>query len=53
MTQPETAPAAVYLSSRCDACQHTLNWHRNDVGCTVVRCVCSRFQPSDTTETSR
>ncbi|MFI1728213.1 hypothetical protein ACH40E_03025 [Streptomyces acidicola] len=31
--QPETA--AALLSTRCDACQHTLNWHRNDVGCTA------------------
>jgi hypothetical protein len=44
--QPETqeTSAAVFLATRCDACQHTLNWHRNDVGCTVVLCVCSRFQ---------
>lgn len=41
----ETGSAAVFLSSRCDACQHTLNWHRNDVGCTVALCVCGRFQP--------
>ncbi|MDK1473687.1 hypothetical protein QNO07_09665 [Streptomyces sp. 549] len=34
--------ADVYLSTPCDACHHTLNWHRNDVGCTV--CVCGRFQ---------
>lgn len=33
------------LATRCDACRHTLNWHRNDVGCTVALCVCSRFQP--------
>lgn len=41
-------PTAVLLATRCDACQHTLNWHRNDVGCTVVLCVCGRFQqPAD------
>jgi len=43
--QPETQAAAVLLSSPCDACRHTLNWHRNDIGCVVARCVCSRFQP--------
>ncbi|MCI4045105.1 hypothetical protein [Streptomyces sp. TRM75563] len=36
--------AAAMLSTPCDACDHTLNWHRNDVGCTVPRCVCGRFQ---------
>jgi hypothetical protein len=45
VSQPDgEATAAVYLSSRCDACRHTLNWHRNDVGCTVALCVCGRFQ---------
>ncbi|WP_431980040.1 hypothetical protein [Streptomyces qinglanensis] len=43
MTEPTTA---ALLASSCDACQHTLNWHRNDVGCTVPRCVCGRFQPT-------
>lgn len=32
------------LATPCDACEHTLNWHRNDVGCTVPDCVCSRFR---------
>ncbi|MFD4795972.1 hypothetical protein [Streptomyces anulatus] len=35
---------AATLATPCDACDHTLNWHRNDVGCTVPRCVCGRFQ---------
>lgn len=35
---------AEMLATSCDACGHTLNWHRNDVGCTVPRCVCGRFQ---------
>ena len=35
--------AAAYLATPCDTCEHTLNWHRNDVGCTVAHCVCSRF----------
>ncbi|MFI5649960.1 hypothetical protein ACIA71_01905 [Streptomyces anulatus] len=40
-----TAPTvAAMLATPCDACDHTLNWHRNDVGCTVPRCVCGRFQ---------
>ncbi|MGW2692379.1 hypothetical protein ACWC3Y_11015 [Streptomyces sp. NPDC001296] len=39
------SPTAVLLATRCDTCQHTLNWHRNDVGCTVPLCVCGRFQP--------
>ncbi|MCZ4513504.1 hypothetical protein O3Q52_36235 [Streptomyces sp. ActVer] len=41
----DVSPAAVLLSTRCDACRHTLNWHRNDIGCTVALCVCGRFQP--------
>lgn len=41
---PATSPMTVYLSTPCDACHHTLNWHRNDVGCTVPLCVCGRFQ---------
>ncbi|MBA4865955.1 hypothetical protein H1V43_32345 [Streptomyces sp. PSKA54] len=40
-----TSPTAVYLATPCDACRHTLNWHRNDIGCTVPSCVCGRFQP--------
>jgi hypothetical protein len=40
--QAETQGAL--LATRCDACRHTLNWHRNDIGCTVALCVCSRFQ---------
>ncbi|KQX27507.1 hypothetical protein ASD97_24715 [Streptomyces sp. Root63] len=48
-TTTSAGPAAVpstaaMLSTPCDACDHTLNWHRNDVGCTVPRCVCGRFQ---------
>ncbi|MFI1165602.1 hypothetical protein ACH4UM_18800 [Streptomyces sp. NPDC020801] len=43
---PETDRTAAYLSTQCDACRHTLNWHRNDVGCTVTHCVCGRFRPS-------
>jgi hypothetical protein len=39
------SPTAVLRATPCDACRHTLNWHRNDVGCTVPRCVCGRFQP--------
>ncbi|MEE1735944.1 hypothetical protein PUR49_05370 [Streptomyces sp. BE147] len=40
-----TVPSiAATLATPCDACDHTLNWHRNDVGCTVPRCVCGRFQ---------
>ncbi|MFE4330147.1 hypothetical protein ACFRQM_11975 [Streptomyces sp. NPDC056831] len=43
--EPETVlPTAVLLGTPCDACEHTLNWHRNDVGCIVPRCVCSQFQ---------
>lgn len=44
--QPETQADAqgALLATRCDACRHTLNWHRNDVGCTVALCVCGRFQ---------
>ncbi|MEV5184197.1 hypothetical protein AB0K88_31095 [Streptomyces werraensis] len=34
---------AMYLATPCDTCNHTLNWHRNDVGCTVGDCVCGRF----------
>jgi hypothetical protein len=40
----ETQTADVFLSTPCDTCRHTLNWHRNDVGCTVALCVCGRFQ---------
>ncbi|MGW1546635.1 hypothetical protein [Streptomyces sp. NPDC002346] len=38
------SPTAVLLATPCDACEHTLNWHRNDARCTVPRCVCGRFQ---------
>jgi hypothetical protein len=48
-SQAQQDEAAAYLSTPCDACRHTLNWHRNDVGCTVTLCVCSRFQqPTET-----
>lgn len=40
--------AAAYLATPCDTCEHTLNWHRNDVGCTVAGCVCSRFTEEPT-----
>ncbi|MFF7147534.1 hypothetical protein ACFZAO_05605 [Streptomyces griseoaurantiacus] len=43
--QPTTA---ALLATPCDVCSHTLNWHRNDVGCTVSRCVCSRFRQPET-----
>lgn len=43
-TGEEAQPAVVTLSTRCDACRHTLNWHRNDVGCTVALCVCGAFR---------
>lgn len=46
-SQPEPKTAAQYLSTPCDACEHTLNWHRNDVGCTVTDCVCGRFRTPD------
>jgi hypothetical protein len=36
--------AAALLATPCDACDHTLKWHRNDVGCTAPRCVCGRWQ---------
>jgi len=39
------SPTAVLLATPCDACEHTLNWHRNEVGCTVPNCVCGRYQP--------
>ena len=45
VAQPGKETAAALLSSECDACRHTLNWHRNDVGCTVDRCACSCFRP--------
>ncbi|MEV6580217.1 hypothetical protein AB0M92_18865 [Streptomyces sp. NPDC051582] len=35
---------AAYLSTPCDACEHTLNWHDNKAGCTVPRCACGHFQ---------
>ncbi|MFF9199993.1 hypothetical protein ACF09L_32780 [Streptomyces sp. NPDC014779] len=34
----------VTMATPCDVCDHTLNWHRNDAGCTVPACVCSRFR---------
>lgn len=37
------SPTDILLATKCDACQHTLNWHRNEGGCTVPRCVCDRF----------
>ncbi|MFI9340002.1 hypothetical protein ACIG0D_01800 [Streptomyces sp. NPDC052773] len=37
-------PMTAYLATPCDACRHTLSWHRNDVGCTVALCVCGSFQ---------
>ena len=43
--QQNETRAVVLLATPCDACEHTLNWHRNDVGCMVRRCVCGRFQP--------
>ncbi|MFE7347499.1 hypothetical protein [Streptomyces fimicarius] len=46
--QAQRLPTAVLLGTPCDACEHTLNWHRNDVGCTVPRCVCGRFQQPTT-----
>lgn len=39
------SPTAALLASRCDTCLHTLNRHSNYAGCTVVLCVCGRFQP--------
>ncbi|MFF2674035.1 hypothetical protein ACFVTT_35385, partial [Streptomyces niveus] len=41
---PVEPTAAVLLSTPCDACRHTLNWHDNQAGCTVARCVCGRWQ---------
>ncbi|WP_405695226.1 hypothetical protein OHA99_09300 [Streptomyces coelicoflavus] len=41
---PAAETVGTLLATPCDACDHTLNWHRNDVGCTVPRCVCGRFQ---------
>ncbi|WP_199800656.1 hypothetical protein [Streptomyces marianii] len=42
------SPTAALLATPCDACQHTLNWHRNYEGCTVPLCSCGRFQsPAD------
>jgi hypothetical protein len=39
----EEATVAAYLATPCATCDHTLNWHRNDVGCTARDCVCGRF----------
>jgi hypothetical protein len=34
----------VYLTTPCDACDHTLNWHSSgETGCTVLRCACARY----------
>jgi hypothetical protein len=34
----------VYLTTPCDACDHTLNWHSSgETGCTVPRCACARY----------
>ncbi|MEU9495452.1 hypothetical protein AB0D73_27240 [Streptomyces sp. NPDC048215] len=44
---PKPPSTATLLADPCDACQHTLNWHRNDVGCTVPRCVCGRFHATE------
>ncbi|MFF2671719.1 hypothetical protein ACFVTT_23400, partial [Streptomyces niveus] len=41
--QPKPTAAAL-LATPCDACRHTLNWHDNQAGCTVARCVCGRWQ---------
>jgi hypothetical protein len=40
----EIAATRTLLSTPCDTCEHTLNWHDNTAGCTVPRCVCGRFQ---------
>lgn len=49
--QPTTvSPTAVLLATPCDACEHTLNWHSNHVGCRVPLCVCEQFQQPTTTE---
>ncbi|MDH3037884.1 hypothetical protein [Streptomyces sp. TRM75561] len=44
--QDETATETpdVYLTTPCDACDHTLNWHSSgETGCTVPRCACARY----------
>ncbi|MFI8206857.1 hypothetical protein [Streptomyces sp. NPDC085937] len=44
--QDETATETpnVYLTTPCDACNHTLNWHSSgETGCTVPRCACARY----------
>jgi hypothetical protein len=33
----------VLLATPCATCGHTLNWHWDDVGCTVDGCTCGRF----------
>ncbi|MFC8832299.1 hypothetical protein ACFT8V_03755 [Streptomyces griseoincarnatus] len=40
---PKPTPMTVYLGTPCATCDHTLSWHRNDVGCTVDDCACGRF----------
>ncbi|WP_328721766.1 hypothetical protein OHT52_21245 [Streptomyces sp. NBC_00247] len=49
---PQNAPTAAptvttYLSTPCDACRHPATWHRNESGCGVAACSCSRFQEPD------
>ncbi|MFC8207981.1 hypothetical protein [[Kitasatospora] papulosa] len=44
---PKPPSTATLLADPCDACQHTLNWHRNDIGCTVPRCVCGQFPATE------
>ncbi|MET9304960.1 hypothetical protein ABZX68_06425 [Streptomyces cellulosae] len=42
-TQPAT-PMTAHLTTPCDACNHTLNWHSSgETGCTVLRCACARY----------
>lgn len=42
-TEPSWPP--VYLASRCAwaGCEHTANWHRIGVGCSVPLCDCTEF----------
>lgn len=45
--QPTTAKAAP-LATPCNICTHTLNWHRNEGGCSVHACYCRSWQqPTD------
>jgi hypothetical protein len=42
--QTATETPDVYLTTPCDACDHTLNWHSSgETGCTVLRCACARY----------